>query len=43
MQDMLATYNPGLDAQQTDVEGAAKFILKGSELVFECHFTPTAP
>ena len=39
MQDMLAKYNPGLDAQHFDVDGAAKFIPKGSDIVFECHFT----
>ena len=40
MQDRLAKYNPGLDARRFDVEGAAKFIAKGSDIVFECHFTP---
>ena len=39
MDEILAKYNPGLDVQRFDVDGAAKFIPKGSDIVFECHFT----
>ncbi|HVG73527.1 MAG TPA: hypothetical protein VM819_21620, partial [Vicinamibacterales bacterium] len=37
--DILGKFNPGLGAQRFDVDGAAKFIPKGSDLVFELHYT----
>ena len=37
--DMLGKFNPGLGAQVFNVEGSAKFIPKGSDLVFEVHYT----
>ena len=37
--DILGKFNPGLGAQNFDVEGAAKFVPKGSDLVFELHYT----
>jgi hypothetical protein len=37
--DILGKFNPGLGAQRFDQEGAAKFIPKGSDLVFELHYT----
>jgi hypothetical protein len=37
--DILGKFNPGLGAQHFDVEGAAKFVPKGSDLVFELHYT----
>jgi hypothetical protein len=37
--DILGKFNPGLGAQRFDQEGAAKFIPKGSDLVFEMHYT----
>jgi hypothetical protein len=37
--DLLGKYNPGLGAQRFDVEGAAKFIPKGSDIVFNLHYT----
>jgi hypothetical protein len=44
--DILGKFNPGLGAQRFDVGGAAKFVPKGSDLVFELHYTtsgkPTA-
>ena len=44
--DILGKFNPGLGAQRFDMDGAAKFIPKGSDLVFELHYTtsgePTA-
>jgi hypothetical protein len=39
--DILGKFNPGLGAQRFDMEGAAKFIPKGSDLVFELHYTTT--
>ena len=33
--DILGKFNPGLGAQSFDIEGAAKFVPKGSDLVFE--------
>jgi hypothetical protein len=39
--DILGKFNPGLGAQRFDMEGAAKFIPKGSDLVFELHYTPS--
>jgi hypothetical protein len=44
--DILGKFNPGLGAQRFDIDGAAKFIPKGSDQVFELHYTtsgePTA-
>jgi len=44
--DILGKFNPGLGAQRFDLDGSAKFIPKGSDLVFELHYTtsgePTA-
>ena len=37
--DILGKFNPGLGAQRFDVNGAAKFVPKGSDLVFELHYT----
>ena len=33
--DILGKFNPGLGAQSFDVDGSAKFVPKGSDLVFE--------
>jgi hypothetical protein len=37
--DILGKFNPGLGAQRFDIDGAAKFVPKGSDLVFELHYT----
>jgi mono/diheme cytochrome c family protein len=37
--DILGKFNPGLGAQRFDMDGAAKFIPKGSDLVYELHYT----
>jgi hypothetical protein len=37
--DILGKFNPGLGAQRFDMEGAAKLVPKGSDLVFELHYT----
>jgi hypothetical protein len=37
--DILGKYNPGLGAQSFDVDGSAKFVPKGSDIVFEMHYT----
>jgi hypothetical protein len=37
--DILGKYNPGLGAQSFDINGSAKFVPKGSDLVFELHYT----
>jgi hypothetical protein len=37
--DILGKFNPGLGAQRFDIDGAAKFIPKGSDLVYELHYT----
>ena len=37
--DILGKFNPGFGAQRFDVNGAAKFVPKGSDLVFELHYT----
>jgi len=37
--DILGKFNPGLGPQDFSVEGAAKFVPKGSDLVFELHYT----
>ena len=38
--EIVGKFNPGLNPQRYDVEGAAIFIPKGSDLVFELHYTP---
>jgi len=38
VQDILAKYNPGVNAQEFDTTGAAKFIAAGSDIVFEIHY-----
>lgn len=38
--DILGKFNPGLGAQHFNIDGAAKFVPKGSDLVFELHYTP---
>jgi hypothetical protein len=37
--DILGKFNPGLGSQTFDIDGAAKFVPKGSDLVFELHYT----
>jgi hypothetical protein len=37
--DILGKYNPGLGAQDFDIGGSAKMIPKGSDFVFELHYT----
>ncbi len=37
--DLLGKYNPGLGAQSFDIDGSAKLIPKGSDLVFNLHYT----
>ena len=37
--DLLGKYNPGLGAQSFDVDDSAKFIPKGSDIVFNIHYT----
>jgi hypothetical protein len=37
--DLLGKYNPGLGAQAFDIDGAAKFVPKGSDIVFNIHYT----
>jgi hypothetical protein len=37
--DLLGKYNPGLGAQTFDIEDSAKFIPKGSDIVFNLHYT----
>ncbi len=39
--DILGKFNPGLGPQNFDINGSAKFIPKGSDLVFEMHYTAT--
>ena len=39
--DLLGKYNPGLGAQSFDIDGSAKFVPKGSDLVFNLHYTST--
>ena len=38
--EIVGKFNPGLNPQRYDVEGAGIFIPKGSDLVFELHYTP---
>jgi hypothetical protein len=37
--DILGKFNPGLGSQSFHIDGAAKFVPKGSDLVFELHYT----
>jgi hypothetical protein len=37
--EILAKFNPGAGPQRFDIDGAAKFVPKGSDLVFELHYT----
>ena len=37
--DILGKFNPGLGAQSFDIDGSAKMIPKGSDFVFELHYT----
>jgi hypothetical protein len=37
--DLLGKYNPGLGAQHFDVDGSAKLVPKGSDIVFNIHYT----
>jgi hypothetical protein len=37
--DLLGKYNPGLGPQNFDVGGSAKFVPKGSDIVFNIHYT----
>jgi hypothetical protein len=37
--DILGKFNPGLGPQRFDIDGAAKLIPKGSDFVFELHYT----
>jgi hypothetical protein len=39
--EILAKYNPGVNAQEFTTGGAAKFIAAGSDIIFECHYTST--
>ena len=38
-ENLLGKYNPGLGAQDYNMEGAAKFVPKGSDVVFNIHYT----
>jgi hypothetical protein len=37
--DIIGKFNPGLGSQTFNIDGAAKFVPKGSDLVFELHYT----
>jgi len=37
--DLLGKYNPGLGPQRFDIDGSAKLIPKGSDIVFNIHYT----
>ena len=39
--DILGKFNPGLGAQTFEVDGSAKLVPKGSDFVFELHYTAT--
>lgn len=39
-ENLLGKFNPGLGAQDFSVDGGAKFIPKGSDIVFAMHYTP---
>ncbi len=39
--DIIGKFNPGLGAQTFDIDGSAKLIPKGSDFVFELHYTVT--
>jgi hypothetical protein len=38
-ENLLGKYNPGLGPQYFDVDGSAKFVPKGSDIVFNLHYT----
>jgi hypothetical protein len=38
-ENLLGKFNPGLGAQEFTVDGAAKFVPKGSDFVFNIHYT----
>lgn len=38
-ENLLGKYNPGLGPQDFSTEGAAKFVPKGSDIVFQIHYT----
>jgi hypothetical protein len=38
-ENLLGKYNPGLGAQEYNMDGAAKFVPKGSDIVFSIHYT----
>ena len=40
--DILGKFNPGLGAQSFDIGGSAKLIPKGSDFVFELHYTASS-
>jgi hypothetical protein len=37
--DLLGKFNPGLGAQSFDIDGSAKFVPKGSDIIFNLHYT----
>jgi hypothetical protein len=39
--DIIGKFNPGLGAQNFEIDGSAKLIPKGSDFVFELHYTTT--
>jgi hypothetical protein len=39
VQEIIAKYNPGVDPQVFDMDHSAKLIPKGSDIVFETHYT----
>jgi hypothetical protein len=39
VQEILAKYNPGVDPQVFDMDSSAKLVPKGSDIVFETHYT----
>jgi hypothetical protein len=39
--EILGKFNPGLGAQTFDFGGSAKFVPRGSDIVFEAHYTTT--
>jgi hypothetical protein len=41
VQDILAKFNPGVNAMEFKTGGAAKFIAAGSDIVFEIHYATT--
>lgn len=41
VQELIAKYNPGLEPMNFAIDGAAKLLPKGSDIVFETHYTTT--